>query len=80
MDVPSESVSAKAAEIMEKRPPELGIKKYEIFMFGRTNAASTFSININIGNLGLLNRATDFVNQCFDRAYWEVKNAQPAAK
>ena len=80
VDVPSEPISKKAAEIMDSRPPDLGIKKYEIFMFGRTNAASTFSININIGNLALLNRATDFVNQCFDRAYWEVKNSQPLPK
>ncbi len=80
VDVPSEKVAEKAHELMDARPEVLGIKKYEIFMFGRSNVASTFSINISIENLSLLNGCTDFVNRCFDRAYWEVKNAQPVPK
>ena len=66
--------------LMDARPEVLGIKKYEIFMFGRSNVASTFSINISIENLSLLNGCTDFGSRCFDRAYWEVKNAQPVPK
>lgn len=80
VDVPSDRVSDKAHELMNARPEDLGITEYEIFMLGRSNAATTFSVNISIGNLSLLNSATDFVNRCFDRAYWEVKNDQPAAK
>ncbi|WP_393971132.1 mechanosensitive ion channel [Oxyplasma meridianum] len=80
VDVPSESVSKIAAEIMDKRPSEIGIKGYEIFMLGRSNSASTFSININIEKLEMLNRATDFVNQCFDKSYWKVKNSQLSQK
>jgi small-conductance mechanosensitive channel len=80
VDFPSESISKRAREIMDKRPSDIGIIKYEIFMFGRSNSASTFSINISIQDLSSLNRATDFVNQCFDRAYWDVKNAQAVPK
>ena len=80
VDVPAEKVAEKAHEIMDSRPDVLGIKKYEIFMFGRSNVANTFSINISIENLSLLNGCTDFVNRCFDRSYWEVKNAQPVPK